>query len=351
MKNILVVIILIFFFSINAQTEEIKFETGNFKEVLQKAKQENKLLMIDFYTDWCGWCKKLDLEVYSEKNVAEFANLNQINWKIDAEKGEGPVVTKKYDVTAFPTIVFVDGDGVEIDRITGYLPSKEFLETMIEFNKCDNTKFALQKVLNNNIDDPFANFKMGMKVLKNGDVDIAKGYFKQVIKTDPDNNSGYKDDAEFELAKMEQTPEKIIEFIKLNPESNCLKDAYITTASFYMESKDIRNLKKYYEIAFNKYGKNDSVLKKSYGNALVYYCYIVSNDEESKKQNYKDALEITNEAKEYLKGDEFEADVSYVRSMLYNKLKDKKNALKEINEAIKMKPEDIYKQYKEELEK
>jgi hypothetical protein len=37
--------------------------------------------------------------------------------------------------------------------------------------------------------------------------------------------------------------------------------------------------------------------------------------------------------------------------MLYNKLKDKKNALKEINEAIKMKPEDIYKQYKEELEK
>ncbi|HEY5122488.1 MAG TPA: thioredoxin domain-containing protein [Ignavibacteria bacterium] len=351
MKNILVVIILIFFFSINAQTEEIKFETGNFKEVLQKAKQENKLLMIDFYTDWCGWCKKLDLEVYSEKNVAEFANLNQINWKIDAEKGEGPDVTKKYDIKVFPTIIFVDGEGNEIDRIIGYRPAKEFLETMKEFNRGENTKSSLQKILNENLDDPTANFKMGMKVLKNGDADIAKGYFKQVVKSDPGNNSGFTDDAEFELAKMEQTPEKIIEFIKLNPESNCLKDAYITTANFYVDSKDIRNIKKYYEIAFDKYGKNDSVLKKSYGNALVYYCYIVSIDDESKNQNYKDALKISEEAMEYMKGNEFEADVFYVRSMLYNKLKDKKNALKEINEAIKMKPEDIYKQYKEELEK
>ena len=100
--------IAILLFSWNVFSQGIQFETGSWKEVLQKAKQENKLVFVDLYTTWCGPCKKMAAETFPQQTVGDYFNKNFVNYKIDAEKGEGPGLAGKYEVSAYPTLVFVN---------------------------------------------------------------------------------------------------------------------------------------------------------------------------------------------------------------------------------------------------
>ncbi|MCT4643521.1 MAG: thioredoxin family protein [Carboxylicivirga sp.] len=96
-----------------AQTKEegIEFFHGTFSEVLEKAEKENKIVFIDFYTKWCGPCKVMAKGTFTKPEVGKFYNDNFINYKVDAEVGEGPELAKKYEVTGFPTLVFIDSKG------------------------------------------------------------------------------------------------------------------------------------------------------------------------------------------------------------------------------------------------
>lgn len=96
----------------------------NFEDALKSAKSQNKPIMVDFYTDWCGWCKKLDSDTYSDPKVRAAAE-KFICVKVDAEKESA--LANKYAVAGFPTIMFLDKDGKVISKITGYLPPDKFL--------------------------------------------------------------------------------------------------------------------------------------------------------------------------------------------------------------------------------
>jgi len=105
----------------------INFDHGTWKEVLAKAKAEDKLVFVDVYTSWCGPCKKMVAEVFPLKEVGDVFNPNFVNYKIDAEKGEGIAIAKQFGVKSYPTYLFVNGDGVLVYRSGGYNPAKIFL--------------------------------------------------------------------------------------------------------------------------------------------------------------------------------------------------------------------------------
>lgn len=111
-----------------ALAQGIKFEETNFNTILAKAKKENKLVFIDAYTTWCGPCKLMAKNVFPQKNVGDYYNANFINAKIDMEKGEGIDIAKKYNVKAFPTYLFVDGNGELVHRTLGYVEEKDFIQ-------------------------------------------------------------------------------------------------------------------------------------------------------------------------------------------------------------------------------
>lgn len=99
----------------------------SFDTALETAREKNLPVMIDFYTDWCGWCKKLDADTYVDKQVIS-ASGDFVSVKINADV-ERPVAMK-YKVTAFPTILFIDPTGNEIHRVVGYRPPQGFLSEM-----------------------------------------------------------------------------------------------------------------------------------------------------------------------------------------------------------------------------
>ena len=99
----------------------------------------DKLVLVDFETEWCVWCDRLDTDTYTDQRVIEFAKKNLISKKIDAEKNNGPQQKKKYRVMGYPTILLLDSEGNEIDRIVGYRPSDEFLNELNRIKNRENT--------------------------------------------------------------------------------------------------------------------------------------------------------------------------------------------------------------------
>jgi len=103
----------------------------NYKAALQKAKSENKLVMLDIYAEWCGPCKMLDKNTFSNKDVEARLSNEFIAVKIDLDKSpEAMELAKKFDVNAIPHIVFLDADGKKLSDIVGYIPPDEFLKEL-----------------------------------------------------------------------------------------------------------------------------------------------------------------------------------------------------------------------------
>ena len=106
----------------------IQFSHGTWKEIQELARKENKIIFIDVYTSWCGPCKLMAAKVFPQKKVGDVFNASFINYKIDAEKGEGIELSKKYNARAFPTYLFISSEGELIYRTTSYMPAEAFIK-------------------------------------------------------------------------------------------------------------------------------------------------------------------------------------------------------------------------------
>ena len=121
----------------------IQFTEGNWSAILSQAKQQDKLIFIDVYTSWCGPCKKMAREAFPDKEVGDYFNKHFINYSIDAEKGEGINIAKKYEVTAFPTCMFINGAGDAVYRFMGAKSAKLLLK---EGKKANDVKDLFPKL-------------------------------------------------------------------------------------------------------------------------------------------------------------------------------------------------------------
>ncbi|KXK37114.1 MAG: thioredoxin family protein [Saprospiraceae bacterium] len=116
-KWLVIVLSVIISPTINAQG--IEFFHGTWKEALEKARQENKLLFVDAFAKWCGPCKSMAKNVFTKEEVGKFFNENFINLKLDMEEMDGITFGHIYPVKAYPTLFFVDGDGKLVKRMVG----------------------------------------------------------------------------------------------------------------------------------------------------------------------------------------------------------------------------------------
>jgi thiol:disulfide interchange protein len=90
------------------------------------AAARRSVVVVDFYTDWCGWCRVLDRAVYPDPAVARQLD-RTVFVRVDAER-EGAEAARRYRVDGFPTVLFLTADGREIGRIRGFFPAPEFAE-------------------------------------------------------------------------------------------------------------------------------------------------------------------------------------------------------------------------------
>lgn len=103
-----------------------QFFKGTFAQALAKAKKENKKLMVDCYTLWCGPCRYMATNIFPNDTLGAYMNEHFVCMQLDMEHGEGPERNKTFQVEAYPTFIFFDADGKEMSRFEGMAMQDDF---------------------------------------------------------------------------------------------------------------------------------------------------------------------------------------------------------------------------------
>ena len=129
MKRLALLFLIVFSVSLYAQESGIKFSKDSLlSDALALSKKEGKLVFIDCYTSWCGPCKYLAKEIFTQKEVGDFYNSHFIKLSFDMEKGEGVKIRTNYAVKAYPTLLFLNAEGETVHVGIGSMPAKELIE-------------------------------------------------------------------------------------------------------------------------------------------------------------------------------------------------------------------------------
>ncbi len=97
----------------------IEFYHGTWEEALLKARAEDKIIFVDAFTTWCGPCKAMAANTFPNAEVGKFFNEHFINMKIDMEKEMGLQFRRSFNVTAYPTLFFIDYDNMVVLKSVG----------------------------------------------------------------------------------------------------------------------------------------------------------------------------------------------------------------------------------------
>lgn len=138
-------ILAVFFcYSLSLYFGQIEFEKNpTFEKLKAKAKKEKKLIFIDAYTTWCGPCKWISANIFTDKDVAAYYNKNFINAKFDMEdQGEGSTIGELYKVMCYPNLLFIDSDGKLVHRIAGAEQDPQFYIQLGEIAKSSDKNFS-----------------------------------------------------------------------------------------------------------------------------------------------------------------------------------------------------------------
>jgi len=104
---------------------------------LREAGTLGRPVLVDVYTDWCGWCKRMDRDVYARADVQDYLARKFVTVKLDAESNasaryEGRAYTSRalaarFGVTGYPTTLFLSAKGVQLGNVPGYSSPQDFL--------------------------------------------------------------------------------------------------------------------------------------------------------------------------------------------------------------------------------
>lgn len=130
----------------------------SFDEGLQMAKDQKKKVLVDLYTDWCTWCKKMDAETYPHALVAKELKSNFISIKLNAESSDqvtfnGQTMTsaqfaQAVGVTGYPSTLFLDESLQPITVVPGYAPPEQFAKILSFFSGDHYKNTDFQSYLN-----------------------------------------------------------------------------------------------------------------------------------------------------------------------------------------------------------
>ena len=128
-----------------------------FDDGLAKARTENKPIFVEFYAEWCVFCKKFQKETIKNQQVANMLANNFVYVRLNAENSESQLryqgkslsnveLAQAFGVNAYPSLVFLDSKGQPITMLSGFVPPDQFVP-VLDFidQKCYETQISFRE--------------------------------------------------------------------------------------------------------------------------------------------------------------------------------------------------------------
>lgn len=131
----------------NGKAEQNAINWLTIEEAQELSKKEPRKVIMDVYTDWCGWCKKMDKTTFSDEKVVAYVNKNFYAVKLNAESKEkinfkgqeftGAELARALRVSGYPTVVFFDETFSRFQPLSGFRQAEEFQKILEAFNEAE----------------------------------------------------------------------------------------------------------------------------------------------------------------------------------------------------------------------
>jgi thioredoxin-related protein len=136
------------------QQERLQLQRLDFNDGLAKALAEDKPIFLEFYTDWCVYCKKFQRETMKDQDVIRMLSKNFIYIRLNAETSNNQItyrgksmsnleLSRSFGITSFPSLTFLDSGGQPITLIPGFVPAPQF-SAILDYihQECYQTKIS-----------------------------------------------------------------------------------------------------------------------------------------------------------------------------------------------------------------
>lgn len=104
---------------------------------MAEAEKSQRPILVDVYTDWCGWCKRMDRDVYTRPEIRDYLSKNFVMVKLNAEANDAAryegrswtsrSLASRFQVTGYPTTIFLRANGEHLANLPGYIAADRFL--------------------------------------------------------------------------------------------------------------------------------------------------------------------------------------------------------------------------------
>lgn len=137
LRNSLGTLLLLLMGAVPAFAQEKNLQWLDWDTGVARAKETGRPVLVDVYTDWCGWCKRMDRDVYALPEVRDYLSSRYVLVKLDAEASDpahyqgksynSSTLAESFKVTGYPTTIFLRANGDHIINVPGYVPADRFL--------------------------------------------------------------------------------------------------------------------------------------------------------------------------------------------------------------------------------
>jgi outer membrane protein assembly factor BamD (BamD/ComL family) len=292
MKRAVVLLIFAAFFAVAGTFASDKVEMiDGYQNALKAAGEKNQDILIKFYTDWCGWCKRLDSVTYRHPDVIALTD-NIVFARVNAEKDT--LIAQRYGIAGYPTIVLTKPDGTEIDRIYGYREGPEFASMVNDYLAGKNTlDDYLQRAEQNPSSELY--YAIADKYMGRKQYDNAETYYRQILKADPANKEGYSDSAVLSLADMKVRDKEYAaaidmfqKLIQTYPESDLVDNAAFNVAKTQRRAEKFDEAIASFKSFIDTYPQSDLVEQ---ADLYIPFCYNLKGEKEKAVELYRAFLE------------------------------------------------------------
>jgi thioredoxin-related protein len=220
------------------------------------AKEDDAIIFVDLFADWCGWCKQLEQQVFPSETFQK-ATKGHVLLRLNTEDGaDGTKLSQRYQVTSLPTSVLMTHDGMVVGMIRGFLPADRFATQIAEHEKnWSDFKKRLANEKSLSSDYP-KRLELARELRNHFAFDKSASRFKKLI-DDSKTPAKIRDQAYFDLAvtqfldkKLDDSMKTIRSFSKVQTEGDSYErslvlggEIYFQQGNFLSAATELRNFK------------------------------------------------------------------------------------------------------------